>query len=109
MVTFPHRSVYGLISGQAVPTAAALTLENGHRTRKSRAILGLRTLGDYGHRLIFKRALLSDFLLIIAWASAAPGINTLSTELAWWVQWNHETHECLLFSTVSPSIPLRAG
>lgn len=54
MVAFPHRSVRGLISGRAVPTAAALMLESGNRTHKSRAILGLRTLGDYGHRLIFK-------------------------------------------------------
>lgn len=54
MVAFLHRSVRGLISGRAVPTAAALMLESGNRTHKSRAILGLRTLGDYGHRLIFK-------------------------------------------------------
>lgn len=51
MIAFRPRSVRGLISGWAVPTAAALMLENGHRTPKSRAILGL---GDYGHRLSFR-------------------------------------------------------
>lgn len=106
MIAFRHRSVCGLISGQAVPTAAALMLENGHRTPKSRAILGLRTLGDYGHRLSFRRALLSDFPLTVAWASVPPGTNTLSTELAWWVPWDHETYNCPLFSTVSPPITL---